>query len=425
MPAYRELSKEELRAEQVKLQETYKQVQAQNLALDMSRGKPGAEQLDLSMEMLRLLKDPADCKAGNGFDCRNYGLVDGLPEVRQFFAELLGTDAENVTVGGNSSLNLMYDVISGAMTHGLRGHTPWMKQETVKFLCPVPGYDRHFGLTEHFGIEMITVPMTPNGPDMDIVECLAASDSAIKGIWCVPKYSNPEGITYSDDTVQRFAALKPAAPDFVIMWDNAYCVHDLEEESDRLLNLMEECKKTGNENLPVLFTSTSKITFPGAGVSAMSASAENMAGFRKRFFFQTIGHDKLNQLRHIRFIKDRDAVHALMQKHSAMLRPKFEIVLDALKTELGGLDILSWNEPRGGYFVSVDTMQGCAARVISLCKEAGVAMTPAGATFPYGKDPQDKNIRIAPTFPPVSELETAIKLFCLCVKIAAVESLLQ
>ncbi len=424
MPAYRELSRDQLTAELSALSETYKVYQAQNLKLDMSRGKPGAEQLDLSMEMLSLLPDPADCKAENGFDCRNYGLMEGIPEARAFFAQLLGVEADNVIVGGNSSLNLMYDVISGVMTHGLRGHTPWMKQEGVKFLCPVPGYDRHFSVTGHFGIEMITVPMTPDGPDMDEVERLVANDSAIKGIWCIPKYSNPEGITYSDETVRRFGALTPAAPDFVIMWDNAYCVHDIEAEPDILLNIMDECKKNGNENLPMLFTSTSKITFPGAGVSAVAASPENIENLKKRIFFQTIGYDKLNQLRHMRYVGDMDALRALMKKHAAMLRPKFETVLRTLDDSLGGLEILSWKKPHGGYFVSVDTLPGCAARVIALCKEAGVVMTPAGATFPYGRDPQNRNIRIAPTFPPVSELSVAMELFCLCVKIASLESLL-
>ena len=424
MSAYQEMTKDELKAEYGRLMEEYKAYQARGLSLDMSRGKPGADQLDISMEMMTLLARPEDCKADDGFDCRNYGLMDGLPEARQFFAELMGVKRENVIAGGNSSLNMMYDTVAAAYTHGLRGHTPWGRQDGLNFLCPVPGYDRHFTVTEHFGFTMIPVPMTPDGPDMDEVERLVKDDESVKGIWCVPKYSNPQGYTYSDETVRRFAALKPAAPDFLILWDNAYIVHDLENETDPLLNLMEECEKAGSENLAVMFTSTSKITFPGGGIAAMTASPENMKDFRRRLFCQSIGPDKLNQLRHVRFFRECGGVAELMKKHKAILRPKFEMVVSTLRSNLGELGIMSWNEPRGGYFVSVDTLPGCAARVVALCKEAGVVMTPAGATFPYGKDPQDRNIRIAPTLPPVPELETAMELFCLCVKLASAEQLL-
>lgn len=337
---------------------------------------------------------------------------------------MLEVDPENIMVGGNSSLNMMFDTIACMMTTGIGGCTPWCKLERVKFLCPVPGYDRHFGITEYFGIEMIPVPMTDKGPDMDLVEKLVSSDDAIKGIWCVPKYSNPQGITYSDETVRRFARLKPAAKDFRIMWDNAYCVHDITDHSDKLLSIMDECVKNGTEDLPVLFCSTSKITFPGSGVAAMAASKANMQVFKERYKYQTIGFDKINMLRHMLFFKNMDGVLLHMQKHKKILAPKFQSVLDHLENSLSGTDTATWIAPNGGYFVSVDVMEGCAKRVVQLCKEAGVVLTGAGATFPYGKDPKDSNIRIAPTYPPVDELNIAMDLFCLCVKIAAVEKLL-
>lgn len=424
MSDFLSLGKAELEDLKVKLQQEYDAFQAKGLKLNMARGKPGPEQTDLSVEMLDLVNSKADFLASDGTDCRNYGLLDGLPELRELFAKVLGVEAENVFVGGNSSLNMMYDTIAGMMMHGIAGHQPWMKQGQVKFLCPAPGYDRHFAITEYFGVEMITVPMTSSGPDMDMVERLVSTDETIKGMWCVPKYSNPQGITYSDETVRRLAALKPAAEDFRLMWDNAYCLHELTDTPDQLLNIMEECKKNGNEDMPILFCSTSKITFPGAGVAAMAASSTNMASIRERYFFETIGFDKLNQLRHLRYFKNYEGLVRHMQLHRAVLEPKFEAVLNILEKDLGGKNICSWIKPKGGYFVSVDVLEGCAKRVVALCKQAGVALTPAGATYPYGKDPKDKNIRLAPTYPPVHELELAMKLFCICVQLAAVEKLL-
>lgn len=422
---YQSMSKQELIKANEELQKHYDEFKAQGLKLNMARGKPGTDQLDLSMNMLDILNSSANMIASTGDDCRNYGMADGLPEMRRLFGELLGIDASNVIVGGNSSLNMMFDSISCAMTNGFAGCEPWGKQGGVKFLCPSPGYDRHFAVTEYFGIEMVPVPMTVTGPDMDIVEKLVSTDEKVKGIWCVPKYSNPQGITYSDETVRRFAALKPAAKDFRIFWDNAYCVHDLTDTPDTLLDLYEECKKAGNTELPVMFASTSKITFPGAGVAAMAAGDETIAVFRKHFSFQTIGPDKLNQLRHIYFFHDLDGVKTQMKKHRALLEPKFNTVLQMLKTELADKGVAEWTEPNGGYFVSVDVLNGCAKRVVALCKQAGVVLTGAGATYPYGKDPNDSNIRIAPSYPPVSELKQAMKLFCICVQLAATEKLLE
>ena len=418
------MSREELCKEKSLLEARYRAFQGQGLKLNMARGKPAVDQLDLSMDMLDVLKSDSDMHASSGDDCRNYGLPDGLPEMRALFAEVLGMDADHIIIGGNSSLNMMFDTVSCGMTHGFAGCTPWAKQEHIKFLCPSPGYDRHFAVTEYFGVELVTVPMTPAGPDMEVVEELI-KDEQVKGIWCVPKYSNPQGYTYSDETVRRFAALQPAAKDFRIFWDNAYVVHDLTDTPDQLLNLWEECKKAENEDLAFFFASTSKITFPGAGVAAMGASDANLAVLKRHFSFQTIGPDKINQLRHIRFFKDLDGVRAQMAKHRALIAPKFKVVSEKLHQELDGTGAAEWTEPNGGYFVSVDVLEGCAKRVVSLCKEAGVTLTGAGATYPYGKDPQDKNIRVAPTFPPVEELQLAMDLFCLCVKLAAVEKLLS
>lgn len=423
MASYENMSKQELLSEKDKLQKEYDEFKSRGLKLDMSRGKPGSEQLDLSLDMLTVLNKKEQCVV-NGVDCRNYGILDGIPSMKAIFAELLECDSENIMVGGNSSLNMMFDVVACLMHAGFEGCEPWEKQGNIKFLCPVPGYDRHFGITEYFNIEMIPVPMTPNGPDMDVVESLVSSDEKIKGIWCVPKYSNPQGITYSDETVTRFAKLRPAAKDFRIMWDNAYCVHDLTDTPDKLLSIVDECKKYGSEDLPILFASTSKITFPGSGVAAMACSKNNMAIFKRRYQFQTIGYDKLNMLRHVIFFKDADGVRAHMKKHKEVLAPRFEVVVSKLNSQLGGLGVASWLEPNGGYFVSVDVPDGCAKRVVELCREAGVVLTGAGATYPYGKDPHDSNIRIAPTYPPVSELEIAMDLFCLSVKLAAVEKLL-
>ncbi len=420
---YLEMSKDELKAQLAELQSEYKKYQDMNLKLDMSRGKPGSEQLDLSEGLLNTVLTNDDCKALNGLDCRNYGVLDGIPEIKKIFAKILNVTESEIMVGGNSSLNMMFDTIATMMTANVNGGTPWAKLDKVKWLCPAPGYDRHFSITEYFGIEMITVPMTPQGPDMDIVEKLVSEDSSIKGIWCVPKYSNPQGVTYSDETVTRFAKLKPAADDFRIMWDNAYVIHDIAENGDKLLSLMDECKKYGNEDLPIMFTSTSKITFPGAGVACMAASEKNMEFFKKKYTVQTIGYDKINMLRHVKFFGDYDGLMAHMQKHRALLEPRFEAVVNKLENKLGGFGIAEWIKPNGGYFVSVDVLEGCAKRVVQLCKEAGVVLTGAGATFPYGNDPKDSNIRLAPTLPPVEELELAMDLFCICTKLAALEKL--
>lgn len=404
----------------------YNAFQSKGLKLDMSRGKPGTDQLDLSMPMLDILNSSSDLKALDGTDCRNYGVLDGLTEAKVLFAEILGVSVKEIIVGGNSSLNLMYDTVSRAMLFGVLGSSrPWGKEEKIKFLAPSPGYDRHFGLTESFGIEMITIPMGNDGPDMDLVEKLVAEDESIKGIWCVPMYSNPEGITYSDSVVRRFANLSPKAADFRIFWDNAYCVHHLTETPDELLNILEECKKVGKENMVYIFGSTSKITFSGAGVAMMAASEANIAQIKPIMTMQTIGSDKINQLRHVRYFKNLDGIKSHMIKHRDIIAPKFSKVLEILERELSELGIASWKKPNGGYFISVDTKDGCAKRVVSLCKDAGVVLTGAGATFPHGIDPRNRNIRIAPTYPPVSELETAMELFCICVKLASVEKILS
>lgn len=420
---YLNMSKSELTQQLEQLQAEYKKYQDMGLKLDMSRGKPGAEQLNLSEGLLKTIVSNDDCKTADGLDCRNYGVLTGIPEIKEMFAELLGVEENEIMVGGNSSLNMMFDAVSAMMTANVNGGTPWAKLDKVKWLCPAPGYDRHFGITEYFGIEMITVPMTSQGPDMDMVEELVSNDSSIKGIWCVPKYSNPQGITYSDETVTRFAKLKPAADDFRIIWDNAYAIHDIAQQGDTLLNIMEECKKYGNEDLPIIFASTSKITFPGAGVACMAASDKNMKFFLNKYTIQTIGYDKMNMLRHVKFFGNYQGLLDHMQKHRAVLEPRFKAVVDKLDAELSGLGIAQWVNPKGGYFVSVDVLEGCAKRVVQLCKDAGVVLTGAGATYPYGKDPKDSNIRLAPTLPPVEELEIAMNLFCLSTKIAALEKL--
>ena len=427
MAEYKSLSPQQLRRELEALRQQYEAAQKKGLRLDMSRGKPGVTQLALSLGALDAVGSASSLKAEDGTNVCNYGAPLGLYEARRLMGEILELPPEQVIMGGNSSLNLMFDCVSQAYTHGLPGGKgPWCRQETVKFLCPVPGYDRHFAVTGHFGIEMIPVPMTESGPDMDVVEKLVAGDDAVKGIWCVPKYSNPTGYTYSDETVRRFGALSPAAGDFRIYWDNAYAVHHLyatDGKKDTLLNLMEELEKTGREDMAFLFTSTSKITFSGAGIAAVAASKTNIDCLKRRFALQTIGHDKVNQLRHVRFLRDITGIEAHMKRHEALLRPKFELVVRALSRELGPLGIASWTNPRGGYFISFDTLPGCAKRVIALCGKAGVTMTPAGATFPLGQDPEDKNVRIAPTFPDMEELREATDLFCLCVKIASLEKL--
>lgn len=425
MTAYKNLSVEELKELKTKLDAEFEEVKARGLNLDMSRGKPSAEQLNLSMGMMDVLTSDTDLICQEGVDCRNYGVLDGITEAKQLLADMMEVPKQNIIIFGNSSLNVMYDQIARSMTHGVLGSTPWAKLDKVKFLCPVPGYDRHFAITEHFGIEMINVPMTATGPDMDVVEKLVAEDDAIKGIWCVPKYSNPQGITYSDETVRRFARLKPAAEDFRIYWDNAYGIHHLyEDKQDQLIEILEECEKAGNPNLAYKFSSTSKISFPGSGIAAIASSDENLAEIRKQMQVQTIGHDKVNQLRHARFFGDINGMVEHMRKHADILRPKFDAVLETLDRELGGLEIGSWIAPRGGYFISFDSMEGCAKAIVAKAKEAGLVMTGAGATFPYGKDPKDSNIRIAPSYPTLEDLKVAAEIFVLSVKIVSIDKLL-
>lgn len=426
MKAYRELSKEELLGLKKELNKEYEEAKAKGLQLDMSRGKPSASQLDHEMDFMDVLNSQASYKTEAGFDCRNYGLMDGIPEAKKLMGDMIGVPAENVIVFGNASLTIMYDTVARSMLFGVMGSTPWCKLDKVKFLCPVPGYDRHFAITEQFGIEMINVPMTAEGPDMDMVERLVREDESVKGIWCVPKYSNPQGLTYSDETVKRFAALKPAAKDFRIFWDNAYAIHDIyEEQSDSLLDILGECEKAGNPDMVYEFCSTSKVTFPGGGISAVASSKANLEGIRKTMTIQTIGHDKVNQLRHVKYFGDINGMKAHMKKHAKMIRPKFEAVLKVLDQQLTGLEIGSWIKPNGGYFISFDAMEGCAKEIVNKCKEAGVVLTGAGATYPYKKDPKDSNIRLAPTFPTPEELAMATDLFVLCVKMVSVNKLLE
>lgn len=425
MKPYSQLSKDELTALKADLAVEFETIKAQNLHLDMSRGKPENRQLDLSRGMMDVLKGDSNLKSESGIDCRNYGQLDGISEAKKLLADMSEVDVDHVIIYGNSSLNVMFDTVSRAMTHGICGHTPWCKLDKVKFLCPVPGYDRHFGITEYFGIEMINIPMLPTGPDMDMVEELVSTDDAIKGIWCVPKYSNPQGISYSAETVKRFAALKPAADDFRIFWDNAYSIHHLyDDNQDFVLEILEECEKAGNPDLVYKFISTSKVTFPGSGIAALSASKNNLDDIKQTMMFQTIGHDKLNQLRHVRFFKDMGGMHEHMKKHAAILRPKFEAVIEVLEKELGGLEIGSWIKPKGGYFISFDSVDGCAKAIVAKAAEAGVVMTGAGATYPYHNDPHDSNIRIAPSFPSAEELSVAAQIFVLSVKLVTIDKLL-
>lgn len=424
MTAYKNMSQAELEALKKQLEAEYENVKGEGLSLDMSRGKPGSDQLDLSLPMMNLLSDASAYKGLDNVDIRNYGLLDGTKEAKALFADMMDVDTDHVVVYGNSSLNIMYDLIARAMLFGLGGNTPWSKLDKVKWLCPVPGYDRHFAITEHFGIEMITIPLLEDGPDMDLVEKYVNNDPAVKGIWCVPKYSNPSGVVYSDECVKRFANLKPAAKDFRIFWDNAYCVHHLYEKVE-ILNIAAECEKAGNPDMYFELCSTSKVTFPGAGVAALITSPANVAEHKKSMTIQTISHDKLNQMRHVLFLKDAAGVAAHMEKHAAILRPKFEAVLDTLQKELGELEIGSWIAPRGGYFIAFESLEGCAKKIVAKCKEAGVVMTPAGSTYPYYADPKDTSIRIAPTFPSTEDLAKACRVFVLCVKLVSVEKLLE
>lgn len=424
--AYGELSKEELLALKERLNAEYEQVKAKGLRLDMSRGKPASSQFDLAMDFMDALDSESNMMTDAGVDVRNYGVLDGIPEARKLMGDIMGVASDNVIVCGNSSLNIMYDTVSRSMTHGVLGSTPWCKLDKVKFICPAPGYDRHFAITGHFGIEMITVPMTPLEPDMDMVESLVAEDAAIKGIWCIPKYSNPTGYTYSDETVKRLAAMKTAAEDFRIFWDNAYAIHDLyEERQDELLEILSECERAGNPDRVYEFCSTSKVIFAGGGIAAVASSKANLDFMRKSMTIQTIGFDKINQLRHVRYFKDINGMKTHMKKYADMIRPKFEAVLNGLEKELTGLGIGSWTNPNGGYFISFDAMEGCAKAIVAKCKEAGMVLTGAGATFPYGADPKDSNIRIAPSYPTPEEMAEATDLFVLCVKAVSVDKLLS
>ena len=426
MKSYQEMSKEELVELKQTLESQFEDVKGKGLKLDMSRGKPSVSQLDMGMGILDTLNSQSDMSSADGFDSRNYGVFDGLSEAKELMAKMVGVSKENVVVYGNASLNIMFDTVARSMTHGVLGSTPWCKLDKVKFLCPVPGYDRHFAVTEYFGIEMINVPMTTEGPDMDMVEKLVGEDAAIKGIWCVPKYSNPQGFTYSDATVKRFAALKPAAEDFRIYWDNAYALHHLyEDKQDSLLEILEECRKAGNPDRVFEFCSTSKVSFAGGGVSALISSEANLAQVKKQLSFQTIGHDKVNQLRHVRYFKNLDGLKDHMKKHAKIMRPKFETVIEILEKELSGLGIGSWTAPRGGYFISFDALKGCAKAIVAKAKEAGLVMTGAGATYPYGKDPQDSNIRIAPSYPTPEELAVAADIFVLSIKVVSIDKLLE
>lgn len=420
---YKQMSKEELISLKNQLLKTYDEFKGMGLSLDMSRGKPGADQLSLSADMLNIISSSEDCKAENGFDCRNYGVLDGIPECKKMFAELLSVEPENIIVGGSSSLNLMYDYLNQCMFLGVAGCEPWNKQGKVKFICNVPGYDRHFAITEFFGIEMISVEMKNDGPDVEKIAELVR-DPMVKGMFCVPKYSNPNGVTYSDEKVKALASLKPAAKDFRVIWDNAYVIHELTDEPDELLNIFDACKEYGTEDYFVEFTSTSKISFPGAGVSAIAASKNNVADIKKRLNFQTISYDKLNQLRHVKYFKNVDGIRKHMSRHAEIIAPKFNLVLEMLGKEIAPCGIGEWVNVKGGYFISYNTTVGSAKRIGELCKAAGLVLTTVGATYPYGIDPQDKNIRIAPTYPSLKDLEKAMEIFCLCAKIAALEALI-
>ena len=425
MIPYSKLPTEELEALLLSFKSVYKEYQGLNLQLNMARGKPSNEQLDLSMGMMDILGSDDDLTCEDGTDCRNYGVLDGIQEAKQLLGDMMEVPADNIIIYGNSSLNVMYDTISRSYTHGVMGNTPWCRLDKVKFLCPVPGYDRHFSITQYFGIEMINIPMSEEGPDMDLVEKYVSEDEAVKGIWCVPKYSNPQGYSYSDETVRRFAALKPKAKDFRIYWDNAYTIHHLyDNDKDYILEILDECRRAGNPDMVYKFASTSKISFPGSGIAAIAAH-NNLDDIKAQLSVQTIGHDKVNQLRHVRFFRDIDGMKEHMRKHADILRPKFETVTEILERELGGLEIGTWTKPKGGYFISFDSLNGCAKDIVTRCKKAGVIMTGAGATYPYGIDPNDSNIRIAPSYPPLADLKVATELFALSVKIVSIKKILS
>ena len=426
MRTYAEMSKEELLKEKESLEQQFKEVEAKGLNLNMARGKPSEAQLNLSNGLMDVLNSDSYFNDETGTDCRNYGIGEGIPEAKRLMGAMSEVDPDDMIIFGNSSLNIMFDTVARSYSHGVCGNTPWCKLDNWKFLCPVPGYDRHFRITEFFGAEMINIPMTPDGPDMDLVEKYVNNDPSVKGIWCVPKYSNPQGYSYSDETVRRFARLQPAARDFRIYWDNAYGVHHLyDKNQDYLIEILAECKRAGNPDMVYKFASTSKITFPGSGLAALATSSNNLDDIRNQMKHQTIGYDKVNQLRHVRFFKDIHGMIEHMRKHADIIRPKFETVEGIFEKELGGLGIGEWTKPNGGYFISFDTLPGCAKAVVDHCKKAGVKLTDAGATFPYHHDPEDTNIRIAPTYPPVDDLKIAANLFCLCVKLCSVEKILS
>lgn len=426
MKPYAEMTKEELKNEIKNLRTEYRQYQGMELKLDMSRGKPCLDQLDLSMGMMDALNSHADLSCEDGTDCRNYGMLEGIIEARELIGDMMENNPKNILIYGNSSLNVMYDQISRSYTHGVMGNTPWCKLDKIKWLCPVPGYDRHFSITEYFGFEMIPVPMSPTGPDMDMIEKLVSEDKAIKGIWCVPKYSNPQGYSYSDETVRRFARLKPAARDFRIYWDNAYGIHHLyDDHQDYLIEILAECKRAGNPDLVYKFSSTSKITFPGSGIAAIATSANNLEEIKSQLKRQTIGHDKVNQLRHVRFFKDIHGMVEHMRRHADVIRPKFEAVENIFEENLGSLGIAEWTKPNGGYFISFDGMEGTARLIIDRAMKAGVKLTPAGSTWPNHNDPKDTNIRIAPTYPTLEDITTAAKLFTICVRLVTAEKLYE
>ena len=428
MKAYTEMTRQELHIERERVASRFEKAKNQNLSLDMSRGKPCREQLELSNGLMDALHGNDSMLDETGTDCRNYGILGGIPEAKRLMGEMSEVQPEDMLIFGNSTLNVIFDNVSRSMTHGVMGCDPWCRQESLKFLCPVPGYDRHFRISEYFGIEMINVPMSETGPDMDMVEEYVNNDPAVKGIWCVPKYSNPQGYTYSEETVLRFAHLQPAADDFRIYWDNAYSIHHLyheKEKQDYLPEILAECAKAGRPDIVYKFISTSKVSFPGSGLAAVAASAANLADIKRHMRVQTIGHDKLNQLRHVRYFHNIDGMHAHMAKMADILRPKFELVLDTLDRELGGRGIGDWTKPRGGYFISFDSLPGCAKSIVATCAEAGVKLTPAGATYPYGIDPNDTNIRIAPSFPETEELRAAAEIFAISVKLVSINKLLH